>query len=159
MKKISLLAITALLAANVFAGDHTLNLVSRDQWKYADNKPTASGIKSYSDFRINYLKLKGGGKLNEQTTYNFAFNVLSANATKDTTNNSSDFVDMAFMTVTLIPGTSFQIGKVGVLVGGREFDYSVADLYSYSAFANATPGGEVGLTFSQDFMDKIFKLK
>lgn len=76
------------------------------------------GSPSSSTLGVDYLKSKLTGKVNDVLNYTLV--------SKWTTNA---FIDEAFVTRSLMDGTSLSFGKMGILIGGREFDYSSADLF------------------------------
>lgn len=145
------------LAATIYstaAQAHTLNLVGRTGWRYQDND--SAGVANSSSFNMDYLRTTFDGDVSSSVKYYFTLDILAANGETDTTDNTSPFIDEAFVTKSLPSATHFSLGKKAVLVGGRENDYVDYDRYTSSAFKIAAPSSQLGLTVSQEFRGNTF---
>lgn len=147
-------AFATLISANVFAGDHTINAVGRTSWIYRDHDE--SGVSNSSSFNIDYLSTTFAGVVSPSVKYYLTADFLGDNSSADDVDGTSSFIDEAFVTKTFASATSVTIGKKSVLIGGREYDYHSADSYSLSAFNNAAPENQVGVTVAQDVLGNTF---
>ncbi len=157
--KTTLICLLIFFSIPARAIDPQLYLVSRGQWKYANNKFEESGTRNYSEFELSYLRLKGTEKLSDLFRCHFSLDARNANSTTDTTNKTSNFVDEAYVTTIFSSESYLAFGKQSVLIGGREYDYATSDLYTISTFFRLTPFNDVGATFSQTFSHQNFQVQ
>lgn len=153
LKAVTLIA--ALSTAAAFAGDNTINIVGRANWQWKDNDVKKTGVSNSSSMNIDYLRTTFAGALTPTVKYFATADFLSANnstaeGTKDAVDNTSAFIDEAFITKSFATGTGVTVGKKTVFIGGREYDYNNTDRYSVSYFQAATPANQVGLTLTQE---------
>lgn len=155
MKMLGAVATLAtLISANVFAGDHTINAIGRTGWVYRDHDE--SGVSNSSSFNVDYLRTTFAGVVSPSVKYYLTADLLGDNSVVDDVDGTSSFIDEAFVTKTFASATSVTVGKKAVLIGGREYDYLSADSYSLSAFYNATPSNQVGVTVAQEVLGNTF---
>ena len=148
MKFLSAVAfIATLISVNAFAGDHTINAVARAGLIYKDNDSLA--VSNSSSFNLDYLRTTFAGVVSSSVKYFLTADLLGESG-NDVVDGTSTMVDEAYITKTFSFGTSLIFGKKAVLVGGREYDYLNYDRYTTSAFFNATPINEVGVTLSHE---------
>lgn len=157
MKMLSAVAVVAtILSANAFAGDHTINAAGRTGWTYKDNDVKKTGTSNSSSFNIDYLRTTFSGVVTPSVKYLLTTDLLAANGASDDVDGTSHFIDEAFVTKTFAQGTSVTIGKKAVFIGGREYDYLNYDRYSRSAFYDATPANQVGVTVAHEIVGQNF---
>lgn len=157
MKKLTTVAMVATLAAaSAFAGDNTINIVGRAGWQYKDNDIKKTGTPSSSSFNIDYLRTTFAGAVTPTVKYFATADFLGDNSTTDSADNTSSYIDEAFITKTFASGTGVTVGKKTVFIGGRDFDYNDSDRYTSSYFYDATPENQVGLTLTQEWEGQTF---
>ncbi len=158
MKKLTVAMIATMIAsmtaAGAFAGDHTINIVGRTGWKWNDKDSRTEA--NSSSFDIDYLRTSFAGAINPTVKYFVTGDLLETSSTKDNVDNTSAFIDEAFITKTFASGTGVTVGKKTVFIGGRDFDYSDSDRYTTSYFYDATPDNQVGLTLTQEWEGQTF---
>lgn len=151
MKKLMIATVTAALAtANAFAGDNTINVVGRAGWIYKDNDVKKTGTPNSSSFNIDYLRTTFAGALTPTVKYFATADFLANSSSADKVDNTSSYIDEAFITKSFATGTGVTVGKKTVLIGGREYDYNNTDRYTSSYVYSATPSNQVGLTLTQE---------
>lgn len=156
MKILNIIAVLAvIISTSVSAGDHTLNVVARTGWIYKDNDVEKTGVLNSSSFNIDYLRTTFSGVISPTVKYFFVADLLG-DTNNDTVDGTGTLIDEAYLTKTFTFGTSISLGKKAVLIGGREYDYLIHDIYSGSAFYNATPANQAGITLSQEMMGQTF---
>ncbi len=147
MKKLAVLA-TLALASSAFAAETKIDLKGRFDYqntKTKTNNGTTTVEDSTGEYQTSYLRLATSSKLNDTVSAKLTLDLTDSN---DTTkkNELTKFVDEAYLTKSFGMGLSAMVGKQGVLVGGRENDWSSRDAYSSSAFNGSLPGAVTGLT-------------
>lgn len=153
MKRLVGVAMIATLAAgSAVAGENTINVVGRAGWQYKDNDVKKTGTANSSSMNIDYLRTTFAGVLTPSVKYFATADFLGDNSSADKVDNTSSYIDEAFITKTFSFGTSVFAGKKTVLVGGREYDYNNTDRYTNSYFYNATPANQVGITLAHEIM-------
>lgn len=151
MKKLTTVAMIATMAAaSAFAGDNTINVVGRAGWSWKDNDVKKTGTPNTSSFDIDYLRTTFAGAITPTVKYYATADFLGDSSSADSVDNTSSYIDEAFITKTFATGTGVTVGKKTVFIGGREYDYNNTDRYSASYFYNATPANQVGLTLTQE---------
>jgi hypothetical protein len=154
MKILNAVTMMAILStAAAFAGDNTINVVGRGNWQWKDNDVKKTGVSNSSSMNIDYLRTTFAGALTPTVKYFATADFLAANGTdnaKDNVDNTSAFIDEAFITKSFATGTGLTFGKKTVFIGGREYDYNNTDRYSVSYFQAATPANQVGATLTQE---------
>lgn len=160
MKLLGMLAVvTGLISGNVLAGEHTINTDARMGWNYKDNDVKKTGTQNSSSFNVDYLRTTFAGAVTPSVKYNLILELLGDTSTTDAVDGTSSLIEEAFITKTFSTATSVTIGKKPVFVGGREYDHMEYDVYTYSAFYNATPENQVGVTVAQELMGQTFSLQ
>ena len=113
MKKFTFVAAAALMASTAFAADHSLNLQGRMSWINTNRDHAKTGKVSDSRIAAETADLTFNGKLSANTTYQVGLNLASlglgtsstdANPTKNSGDNTSDFIDTIYVTRTLAEG-------------------------------------------------------
>ncbi len=150
MRKLAVLASFA-VAGSAFAMDTTMALKGRFDYQSVetkDNNGTTTAKDSSGELKPTYLRWAMKTKLNDTVSANMTLDFTDS--ADSVTNGVSDFVDTAYITKTLGNGLSLMVGKQGVLIGGRENDWSSRDMYTTSAFNDATLGSSTGLTLAYE---------
>lgn len=151
--KTLLFLILSLLPCQTFALETSMILRGRFDYNHAETNFTP-GIKDSSGiFTTSYLRLGVESKIDDTMKANVIFDFTDANTPKD--NGLTELIDVAYVT-RLIGRGSLLIGKQGVLIGGRENDYSARELYLFSAFNDATSASATGLTSRYDIFGQSF---
>lgn len=151
MKNLATLALLAAISSvTAHAGDNTINIVGRAGWAYKDNDVKKTGTPNSSSFNIDYLRTTFAGALTPTVKYFATADFLGNSSSADVSDNTSSYIDEAFITKTFPTGTNFIFGKKTVFVGGREYDYSDTDRYTSSYFYNKTPENQVGVTVTHE---------
>ncbi len=152
MRKLTIIpALVALAATAALAGDNTINVVGRAGWQWKDNDIKKTGTPNSSSFNIDYLRTTLAGAITPTVKYYATADFLGDTSTADSTDNTSSFIDEAFLTKSFASGTALTVGKKTVFIGGREYDYNNTDRYTDSYFYSATPANQVGLTLTQEW--------
>ncbi|MFN8370205.1 MAG: porin [Bacteriovoracaceae bacterium] len=152
----SLLAFTSV---NCFAGNHSITAIARSGWTYKNNDTKKTTTLNSSEINVDYLKLNFDGKLNDKNRYTLELNGLYANSANDKTDNLSDFIEKVNVTRTVADTWTVSLGKLGVIAGGREWDYVSADLYTQSYFFGDLPTYRTGLTVTKEHMGQSFQFQ
>lgn len=156
MKKLTLIASSALLATSVFAGEIKVN--GRFNYLHTDSKTNSASKVTAGNYTVDYLKVKNTAKFNDTTSGEVSLNLRAKNDTDAATRSFNNFVDTAVLSKAF---GSFTViaGKQPVLIGGRENDYSGRDIYTTSVFRSAVPYNQVGLTAQYSFMGHDFYIQ
>ena len=158
MKKLAVLAAIATVAS-VNAAETKMNLKGRFDYVNKETKETGEKTLTAGEYQASYLRWKTTSKLNDTTsaelTLNFAEAATGVNSDKTLTN----FVDTAFLTKSFGNGLSVMVGKQAALVGGRENDWSSADMYGKSIFNQQLPSNLIGLSVGYSVAGQDFYLQ
>lgn len=155
MKKITLVAMSALIASSAFALDTKMDLKGRFDYLNSSTQTNGGTKVTAGNYSPNTLKLKSAAKFNETTSAELTLDFTQDHAA-GATRSLSDMVDVAAVTKSLGRGFTAIVGKQPVLVGGRENDYASRDMYSKSLFSTALFYNQVGLTAQYDIADQSF---
>jgi len=122
MKKLTTVAMIATMAAaSAFAGDNTINVVGRAGWSWKDNDVKKTGTPNTSSFDIDYLRTTFAGAITPTVKYFATADFLGDSSSADSVDNTSSYIDEAFITKTFATGTGVTVGKKTLFIGGREY--------------------------------------
>lgn len=130
-----------------------------DHVSYAPND--AVGKPGYEAFQINRLKLDYQGKLSDQNSFRARLDAIQNTAGKQTRDNGSPFLDLAYVTHKFNEEISLTVGKFVTGMGGIEGSVnSPGDMYARSIAGNevAAVYYPTGAQAEYAFGDHKFKL-
>jgi hypothetical protein len=161
MKKITLVAVSALIATTAFAGDHSIRAEGRMSWIGEDRDNKATGIGSSSELKAEWARVIFNGKLDAATTYNVDVNLAANTSVAPGTDNTGGLIDEVFITRTLAEGTTLDIGKKPLNFGGIEASHLIKDEYASSAYYGvvSSQDNEFGLTLNKEFAGQVLSLQ
>ncbi len=131
------------------------SMIFRGRFDYNyEEKENTPGLKDSSGvLTTSYLRFGVMAKFDDTMKANLVLDFSDANTPKD--NGLTELIDVAYVTK-LIGQYSFLLGKQGVLIGGRENDYSLRDIYIYSSFNDATSASATGASVRYDTLGQSF---
>ncbi|OUR95508.1 hypothetical protein A9Q84_16885 [Halobacteriovorax marinus] len=130
-KKLGIFIWIILLSPTVFA-NHQLVLEGRLDYVSTDNDTTKTGNPNTTSFTIPYFFTAIKGTANDKFDYFIKLNFSKVHASKNNTDNTTDFLQAVRIDHKLNKNLTFQLGKQFTGVGGFENDYSASSVYEYS---------------------------
>lgn len=156
--KLKLLLASAFLATSAMAAvESESTVIARFDYVNTATETTGTPEVTSGQMQTNFLSWKNTAKFNDTITGELTLDFTDSDAADAAANESlGNFVDTAFITKAFGPGFTATIGKQAVLVGGRENDWSDADLYLTSSFNSGVPDNLVGLTLGYTVAEQTF---
>lgn len=160
MKIKAFIALAAIATTSAFAGEHKAVLKARMDLR-GDNRDYAkTGVGSNSAFSAAYARTQFKGDVNDSgVSYKLTLNLVKASEANKDVNGTSGFLDEASLKFKMGDALSLTAGKQYVLLGGREFDWSLRDLYATSVFFASAPSKDLGATVTYSVAGQDFNLQ